>query len=297
MCDIDNVEKQKCKICHEEKPLNEFVKDKRCKNGYRSICKKCRNKYCRRLYIKKSKIVYNPNLTKRCTKCGVIKKIIKFNKNKIYKYGVFNTCKKCRNERIRKIPIKIYNSNLTKKCNNCLIVKKITEFQKNKQGKYNVKAVCKKCYNEKYNNLNKIDLKFKIKTILKSSLYIALKKYTKTGKMQSSSKYGINYKSIIKKLAKTLPKDHKEKKYHIDHIIPCSAFNLEDPFEVFCCYHKDNLQWLTEYENTSKSNKFSIKDKNNLLIKLQLEYVEFLLKKNPKENVIVSHQLKLDPTG
>lgn len=36
---------RKCKICGAEKPLDEFVKDARCRNGHSNTCKDCKNKY------------------------------------------------------------------------------------------------------------------------------------------------------------------------------------------------------------------------------------------------------------
>jgi len=96
------------------------------------------------------------------------------------------------------------------------------------------------------------DKEFITKKRLRDSLYNALNRYTKIGKIQSSGKYGINYKEIIESL-KPFPENLKE--YHIDHIIPCSAFNLEDPEQVKICFSPDNLQWLPAKENRVKFNK------------------------------------------
>lgn len=43
--------------------------------------------------------------------------------------------------------------------------------------------------------------------------------------------------------------------WHIDHIIPCSAFNLEDREQALRCFHYTNLQPLWAQDNLSKSNK------------------------------------------
>ena len=45
--------------------------------------------------------------------------------------------------------------------------------------------------------------------------------------------------------------------WHIDHIIPCSSFNLLDEKEQEKCFHYTNLQPLWAAENLSKSNKIS----------------------------------------
>jgi len=42
-------------------------------------------------------------------------------------------------------------------------------------------------------------------------------------------------------------------KWHIDHIIPCSSFNLVDPAEQLKCFNYTNLQPLWAHENLRKS--------------------------------------------
>lgn len=49
--------------------------------------------------------------------------------------------------------------------------------------------------------------------------------------------------------------NYSGKEYHIDHIIPCSAFNLKCSYHQKLCFHYSNLQILTAKENLSKSNK------------------------------------------
>ena len=44
--------------------------------------------------------------------------------------------------------------------------------------------------------------------------------------------------------------------WHIDHIKPCSAFNLSDKEEQLKCFNYTNLQPLWWYENLEKSNKY-----------------------------------------
>jgi hypothetical protein len=44
--------------------------------------------------------------------------------------------------------------------------------------------------------------------------------------------------------------------WHVDHIIPCSSFDLSKPEEQAKCFHYSNLQALWAHENLSKGDKF-----------------------------------------
>ena len=46
--------------------------------------------------------------------------------------------------------------------------------------------------------------------------------------------------------------------WHIDHIRPCSSFNLLDPEQQRCCFHYTNLQPLWAADNIRKSNKIVV---------------------------------------
>jgi len=75
-------------------------------------------------------------------------------------------------------------------------------------------------------------------------------------KNKSWEEYGIDVnliKSHLIKQAKSLGGyDKVRTNYHIDHIIPISAYNLNDINEIIKCNHPLNLRWLPAKENLSK---------------------------------------------
>ncbi len=107
-------------------------------------------------------------------------------------------------------------------------------------------------YNKYTKEKKKEDIQFLLQCRLRRAVCDTLKNYTKTGKIMTSKKYGINYKAIIKYL-KPLPKDIKN--YEIDHIIPLSWFDLNNPEEMKWAFAPENHQWLTKEENIVKGNR------------------------------------------
>jgi hypothetical protein len=107
----------------------------------------------------------------------------------------------------------------------------------------------------------KVDNNFLIKSRLRCLLYNSLKLYGE-GKRFSSSKYGIDFNLICKKLG---PCPGKREEWDIDHIIPCSSFDLNKVDEVRKCFSPNNLQWLPKLVNIKKSNKITSKNLQQLV--------------------------------
>ena len=98
------------------------------------------------------------------------------------------------------------------------------------------------------------DKNFNIKKRLRNFLRGALQRFTKTGKIMSASKYGVNYKAIIEHL-KPFPKDISL--FHIDHIKPLRSFDLTNPEEIKMAFAPKNHQWLLASENLSKGGRIT----------------------------------------
>ncbi len=120
---------------------------------------------------------------------------------------------------------------------------KSREYSKNNRGKINKRA---RKYSKKK---RKTDKNYNIKIRIRCLFRMALKTYTKTGKIYSCKKYGIDWKKVIEHL-KPFPKNIS--KYHIDHIKPLCSFDLENPEEIKIAFAPENHQWLLAEENMIK---------------------------------------------
>ncbi len=154
-------------------------------------------------------------------------------------------------ERLNKYALEYYYNHLEQDLKNKKNFKKnnpnyFKEYSEKNREELNVKR------NKRTKSRRKKDREFCIKTNLRTRVCYILKNYTKTGKIKSSKKYGINYRAIIEYL-KPFPKDLS--KYHIDHIKPLCSFNLEDPEEIKIAFAPENHQWLLASENLSKGGK------------------------------------------
>lgn len=104
----------------------------------------------------------------------------------------------------------------------------------------------------------KQDKNFNIQKKLRNRLRNALREFTKTGKIMSYKKYGINYKAIIEHL-KPFPKNLKN--YEIHHIKPLFTFNFINKDgstnlkEVGKAFLPENHRWVTIKEHKKIHNK------------------------------------------
>ena len=126
--------------------------------------------------------------------------------------------------------------------------KRIKEVKKD----YEQTAIRRERRREYEKQKKKSNIIFYLSCKLRSQLWITLKRYSKTGKIKSSDKYGINFKEIIERL-KPFPKDMSN--YHIDHIIPLSLFDLNNPIHIKKAFSPENHQWLTTQQNLEKGNR------------------------------------------
>ena len=117
---------------------------------------------------------------------------------------------------------------------------------------YGKRPEVRKRIQEKDRLRRQIDKTYAIADRLRRSLNHAMNKYSRTGKIMSSKKYGINWKEVIGQL-KPFPENLNE--FEIDHITPLHLFDLNGSGQIKKAFAPDNLQWLTISENRRKGGK------------------------------------------
>jgi hypothetical protein len=128
------------------------------------------------------------------------------------------------------------------------------EYRKNPKNKKKFNLYFKNWINNKL----KTDPNFKLKQQLSHRIYLALKNKVKS--KRTKDLLGCNIEQLWIHLEKSFkPGMTKENygKWHVDHIIPCSSFDLTKSEEQAQCFHYTNLQPLWASENLAKGSKIS----------------------------------------
>jgi len=134
------------------------------------------------------------------------------------------------------------------------------QYNKNMRKSYhkNKKKVIKR--QMKYNNKKyKTDINWNLRGRLRTRLTKALKGVNKSKKTMEL--LGVPHMDFFKTWIECKFKEgmtwENRHLWHIDHIIPCSSFDLTKPEEQAKCFHYTNLQPLWASENLSKGNRIS----------------------------------------
>lgn len=155
-------------------------------------------------------------------------------------------------ERLKELRKKYRQRPDIKEKNRLLAVTKYRERRRKYDKEYRKRPEVKLRVNFKDRIRRRVDKKYAIIDRLRRSLNHAFAKYSKTGKIMNSKKYGIDWRKVIKSL-KPFPDDLNN--FEIDHIAPLYSFNLDNPKEVKKAFSPSNLQWLTIEENRIKGRK------------------------------------------
>ncbi len=258
-------EEYKCSSCENILPLNKFNKCETniYRNGTDHHCKDCREiqrktrKDAGYKHPSKETIVENDIPGKICTtkECG-------FHPYSEYWTDTNNEdkydkhCKKCK-------------TNINKKYqdNNKEKVKEISKNYRtnNKNRVIYVRNEWKNNNREKYNEMGRNYMKkrrendpnFKLLTNLRHRMHLALKNGTKSDR--TISLIGCSIEELWDHLENKFYNGMSKETYgmwHIDHIKPCSLFDLSDEREQRRCFNHKNLQPMIALENITKGCKY-----------------------------------------
>lgn len=214
-----------CKDCHEEKVLDEFPKHKQMKDGHLNQCRVCKNKYLKKYsednkdrLLEKAKVYYEENreVVKHRVRNHWNENVREINQKRRERY---TNDEEYRNRRLQECA----TSNA--KCR----PERRKKAREQKSAAYYLELCRKRMWHAFNGRGAKSD---KTKALLGCDGEF-LKNYLENTKVP-----GKDYSNT-----------------HIDHIIPCSSFDMSDPEQQKKCFHYTNLQLLPAHENLTKSNK------------------------------------------
>lgn len=140
-------------------------------------------------------------------------------------------------------------------CPLCKKTKKLSKFYKNNKRKDGIRSLCIKCCTK-----NGKSIQAKMRTSI-----ITVLKRQKARKNSSTMKLiGCDLEYLKTHLQETAMlnsykdfniNNYSGKEYHIDHIIPCSKWNLKCSYHQKLCFNYTNLQILTAKENLEKGDR------------------------------------------
>jgi hypothetical protein len=137
-------------------------------------------------------------------------------------------------------------------CNSCHEIK-----QKNKGNNNKIKRTPE--YMREYNAKAKLDIQHLLKYQLRRNLRSYLRKDDNCSKQNKTMNYIGCSLDFLKKWFEhnfdaNMSWDNRGTYWHIDHIQPCSSFDLTNQDDIYKCYNWTNLRPLEKIENILKSN-------------------------------------------
>lgn len=228
------------------------------------------------------------SIIKTCNQCNESKNLEDFPNSKSGQYGKLARCKACdkinqRNRYLKNREYRIQRSKEYKLKNKDSVSEKNRErylkqrerklaYQKQQRSDkpeymkdYRVKNKerIRQTTNAWQKNKYYTDTSYKLRSILQKRIVAVIK-----GSHKSASTVellGCSIEQFKMYLEAQFWKDERiawvsygPKGWHIDHIIPCSAFDLSDPTQQKICFHYTNLQPLWCDLNIAKSNKILV---------------------------------------
>jgi len=236
-----------CKTCGIEKPLSEFAKSTVNKLGCIPHCKKCKN-WAHRSEENKERERTRWRLLamglKYCPCCKKIKSVSDFATNNGRKDLLRAYCMEC--DRLNSLEY-VQRENIKKR-----------KKERESTIEFAIKLNDYRRTSLVYNSPEK-----KVERLYRSRVRNAVIKQNIKRKHEYNDMLGCTYgflrEYIESKFTKGMTWNNNGRgndKWHLDHIIPCAAFDLNDHIEQKECFHFTNLQPLWESVNLAKSSSY-----------------------------------------
>ena len=204
---------------------------------------------------------------KKCSTCKTWKFLDMFGIHRMNWDGFQRECKKCRLERYNNTRNAVLKKQkeYAKKNKERIRLYKAEHYRKNKDH-YAEKAkqylkdnrdFINKNHRKYYGHKYKTDINFRLVSSIRSRIFRAMKNNIKSGGTLeligcSISKYKTHLEN---QFTDSMTWDNHGSYWHIDHIIPCSHFDLSKKDQQLKCFHYSNVQPLTVIENMAKGNR------------------------------------------
>jgi len=260
------LEEKHCSGCDDWKLLKEFSKNKRSWDGLQSSCKVCqniaKNKWRRKLGIKPRLLAEHRSSycrakhrfkgeeeEKHCSGCDEWKMLKEFYK---CKDGLQSHCKVCKAIAHKKKMRTEYGRELVRS--------QTRNNNRKRRANGKTSAYLRKRYRE--------DPAFSIMCRLRRRVNQAIKRQGATKSKATMKLLGCTlafFRSYIEKQFVDGMTWENRDKWHIDHRVPCAAFNMLDPLEQRYCFWYKNHQPMWANDNLCKKDKYKQEDKERLI--------------------------------
>lgn len=176
----------------------------------------------------------------KCPKCGEIKPKEDFFKENKNSFGYAYKCKECK----RKQQIEYMKTDTYKE--------RISIYNKEYRKKESFKEYIKSYYRRKFDN----DEIYKVKLLIRNRISKAVRRNSKRGKSLELLGCSIEFlkRHLEKQFLPGMTWDNYGSEWEIDHIVPCSLFDMSDKWHQFVCFNWRNLQPLWTKDNQVKHN-------------------------------------------
>lgn len=241
-----------CSKCGKEKDVSEFHKHRRSKDKLQCYCIYCRSHKTQEKLKEEQKIKELAKLgLKKCKKCGNVKEFNCFRKSQRGFNGFRCICKDCN----KKEPKSYRNLESYRKYQREYQREWSVKHRDIKNERARIYSHTVKC--KKVRQRRNTRIEHRITHSLRTRVYYLFMSNNVEKNNSAIDLLGCSI-SFLKEYLTTLFVDgmtwdnYGKFGWHLDHIIPCAYFNMEDPEDQKRCFHYTNLQPLWCNENISK---------------------------------------------